>query len=353
MEAKSLGTKKSNEINFSDFITLLWRYKLIIFGITSAFALAGIAYSYLSTPVYRSQATITPPPEKSLIELRKIQSLLVQAGYKPNNADLITTETIFSRFMHDLNSHRYKKEFLSRPDVLNYFKKNDGSTNKAIKDFNKALKISLPKRKPYHKISLSLSTTSPELSAKWLSEYISYSESRFIQELESDITAQITAMKHNLSNVIISKKENYKSKVQEEISNLKEALYIADEIGLENPLATESIFYSPSLVIEMRNLYHLGSRALSAELKALEKRSKGISTGSISGLAEFQFQLELLSNATLDSSQLSSMTLDLVPEEEERPIKPRRIFISALSLLFGLFVGVTVAIINHIIRQKD
>ncbi len=348
MEAKIQShLKSSDEIDLFELVAQLWKSKLLILSITAIFTLIGFAYAFLSAPVFKSSAVIAHPAPGSLVEIKKIQTLLKQSI---QSSEEVNPERIFDQFIHRLTSNRYKDHFLSRTEVLEYFRSENMTQLQARQSFNNALTIKIPTKKPYQQITLSLQTDSPELSSRWLNEYIQFSQERFISELTDNIRSQISAAKNNLLLKIQSKKANYRSNLSEEIKNLEEALAIAEEIGLHNRLKTETIFYKPEVLDQMRSVYRLGTKSLKAELNALKARVKD--TDSTPGLSAEKLKLELLSSIKLNTESISPMTLDLAAEPDSKPVKPKRLLIIALSVLLGGMVGVIIILVKSAIRNR-
>lgn len=356
MEANTSETiKHSDEIDLFDFITQLWGSKILILSITTCFTLCGLAYAFLSTPIFQSNSVVAPPSERDLIEIRKIQLLIdqIRKGNNPKESTdpkTIKSSDIFEIFTHSLNSNRYKEGFLSRPDVLEYFRLEGMSQFMAREAFDQALTIIIPKQTPYYQIKLSFETNSPELSARWLNEYIQYAHKRFVAELVNNIKSEISAAQNNLQLTIRSKITNYRTNLREEIKNLEEALIVAEEIGLDIPLKTEINFDRPLALDKMRGIYHLGSKSLKAELNALKARVKDID--STPGLSDDRLNIELLDNINLDISSISTMTLDLPAEPNYKPIKPKRTLVIALSFVLGGIIGIAAALVRSLINSR-
>ena len=350
MEANTSGTRNhSDEIDLFELLAQLWHSKVLIICVTSIFALGGIAYLFISTPIFKSTTVIAPPSERNLIEIQKIQSLLDETSNK--KSDQASATDIFDLFANALKSNRYKDSYLSRPELVEYFRSGEMTQLQARKAFGNALSIQFPKEKPYNQLTLTLVTTSPELSSRWLNEYIEFSQKRFAKELSNNLEARIEAVKNNLYLTIQSKTANYRSNLTEEIKNTEEALQIAEEIGLEDPLATETIFYKQQVVDQMRGIYHLGSKSLNAELNALRARAKDIN--STPGLSDEKLKLELLSNINLNTESISVMTLDLEAEPDPKPVKPQKAIILALSIALGMIIAFLIAFIKIMIKQRN
>lgn len=349
MESNSSSNKSySGEIDLIKLMYQLWKSKLLILSITAMITIIGASYAFSINPIFQSKAVIAPPPNSSLVELIKIQALLEQTG---NHPEKITTDSIFEQFLNRLNSNRYKDHFLSKTDILEYIHTESMTQPEARKAFDKSLSIRIPKKKPYSQITLSLETNSPELSTRGLNNYIQYAQARFIEELAKDINSQVDATKHKIQLNIQSKNANYLSDLNEEIQNLEEALVVAQEIGLQNPLNTEITFDRPLVLDQLRGMYYLGSKSIKAELNALKLRAKN--SGKAPGLSTEKFKLELLSSITLDTNSISPITIDLAAEPNLTPIKPKKLLIISLSVLLGGFLGIMAALAKRTLRNPQ
>lgn len=344
----SANQTHSDEIDLFELITQLWKSKLLILLVTGIFTALGTAYAFLSTPVFQSTAVIVPPTSNNLVELKKINTLLINVGH---NFNVSSPQDIFEQFANNLDSNRYKNSFLSQPELLDYFQTENSTELHARDRFNKALTIKIPKKKPYHEITISFETTSPELSSRWLNEYITYAQSRYRSELVKNIATQISAAQNNLHLTINSKRANYLSNLHEEIRNLEEALKVAKEIGLIEPLLTDANFYNDQVIDKLRNTYQLGSKSLKAELKALQARLKD--PENTPGLSNDKLNLKLLTSINIKKESIDVMTLDLPAEPVIQPTKPKRIILVALSIMLGSIAGIIITLTRNGLKKRQ
>jgi len=95
----------------------------------------------------------------------------------------------------------------------------------------------------------------------------------------------------------------------------------------------------------------LGSKAIKAEIKALESRenlAKDLVRGEdhfIAGLPKLLVEIEALQALEIDFSKINLARIDEVAVVPVKPIKPRKLLIMALALVGGVFIGLFMALI--------
>jgi chain length determinant protein (polysaccharide antigen chain regulator) len=141
-------------------------------------------------------------------------------------------------------------------------------------------------------------------------------------------------------------REEYKGNKARRILELKEAINVALAVGQENP-----VYRNMDLVGgQLPPLYMLGSKAIKAEIKALEFReqiAKDLARGEdhfIAGLPKLLLEIEALKALEIDFSKINLARIDEVAVAPVNPIKPRKLLIMALALVGGLFAGLFMAL---------
>ena len=143
----------------------------------------------------------------------------------------------------------------------------------------------------------------------------------------------------------------YTTELEKEVTKLREALSIAATLGLTSPLSTDSVDNEKNnlMIDEVRRLYKLGSKALEAEITALQNRKHNESF--IPGLSTLLQQSELLSSVEINKDNIQPIQIDLAAELNEKPIKPRKFLILAVSIILGLFMGIFTALFAGFITR--
>lgn len=334
-----------DEIDLFELFESLWNQKLLIILVTLIFTAGGIGYALLATPTYQATSYLLPPSSKNMAELNKLK-LVDQSA-----ADY-STETVFNFFLQTLQSNTARKELFEQPDVQEHFlEEADNDALEGWKLFNKAISVSSPQRDG-NTASISIKTDSAQSAADWTNEYVRIASKLSSEDLAADLREEIQSRINKLDQDIQSRRIIFQSQIDTELSKLNEALGIAKALNLTEPLRTDSVIEERSdmMVDEVRRLYRLGSKALEAEITAITERRKN--EAFIPELTNLEQQKSLLESITADPQNIQPVIVDLQAQPDDKPIKPKKLLIAALSLVIGGMVGVMIALVRMAIRNR-
>jgi chain length determinant protein (polysaccharide antigen chain regulator) len=350
-----------DEIDLFELFENLWKQKLLIVLITLVVTAGGVAYAYLATPVYQATSYLLPPSSKDTAELRKLN--LVAQGTNTGNerqnplslsTEQYTPQDVYEQFLQTLQSNTARKALFEQTGVQQYFlAQTEGDELKAWKEFNKAINITLPKKDNPDSANISIKADSPETAADWTNKYVHIATQISRNQLTADLREEIQSHINQLELQIESRRSVYQSQIDTELSKLREALSVARAINLKEPLRTDSIIddqKNTMMVDEIRRLYRLGSTALEAEIAAIEERRKN--EAFIPGLTDLQQQKNLLEAMSVNPDTIKTVNIDLEALPDDTPIKPKKMLITALSVVLGGMAGVMIALVRTAIRNR-
>ena len=332
-----------DEIDLFELFSNLWKEKLLIVLVACTVVIFGGLYAFLATPVYESKLYLLPPTEKNTIELKKL-ALLTNTS-----AAAYSVTPVYTLFTEVLTSNQAKRSFFQRPDIFEYYTSNGTSEIKAWENYLDDLSVNFPKKLG---INISLRTDAAITSQQWLNDYVDHVMSLSKQQLLSDLNEQFTSQKQKIDLQIASRINLYSSSIEKELAKLKEALSIANSLKLTDPMNMDSIDNEKNdlMVDEVRRLYKLGSHALTAEITALQNRKDN--DLFIPGLSDLLQQQALLLSFTINERNISPAQIDLAAQLSDKPIKPKKRLIIAISLVLGLMLGIFAAIIRSFINSR-
>lgn len=331
-----------DEIDLFELVESLWQQKWLIVICTLVALGLGAAYAFLTPPTYEAKVHLLPPTSKDTVELRQ-----------PNSVKQYSPEEVYNAFISTLQSNQAKREFLAQPDVLEYFAQFSDSAQAQWRTFNEnALSVAVPTKPPINNVSVAFKLQQSDIAAEFANRYVELATELTRNQLANDLRAEIESKVEALELQIANRKSLYISQLDTELRKLNEALGIAKQIGQESPLQTDIIIDDKSVMMvdEVRKLYRLGSRALEAEISAINQRRE--SEAFIPGLMQLEQQLSLLKSMTVNESRITPATIDLQAEAPEKPIKPKKALILALSVVLGGMMGVFAALIRGAIRKR-
>jgi chain length determinant protein (polysaccharide antigen chain regulator) len=360
----SIGQQRSSnddEIDLFDLIDDIWNQKSWVFaGLFVTIILAGL-YLFKATPVYEAEAKVKLATANDLIEFERPQlqggdEVLEEGGdtFQKSSQPIfeMTVESAFSSATDALLSTGYRKAFYELkldeikaiPDAYNA----NLTLEQNFSNFSKQFSVKTSSTKDAESfVKLSLISSDAIFGATLLNEFIEYALSRRLRDSYNTMLAKVNGRIEALNyEVNIIRKKYFGNKIRR-ILELKEATNIALAVGQENP-----VYRNMDLVGgQLPPLYMLGSKAIEAEIKALESReqiAKGLARGEdhfIVGLPKLLVEIEALQALEIDFSKISLARIDEVAVVPVNSIKPRKLLIMVLALVGGLFAGLFMALI--------
>lgn len=412
-----LASATPDEIDLVQLFRSLWKQKFLIGGIAGVCTLVGLLYAMLAPRYYTVQSVLRPAAIKDLDELNHLgiyelspTQALAQVGATLDSyenrlaffrehphlfADLVqpgrTLEQTFEAFNDEafklLQTDPKKPEGTS-PYVglqLTYPEALDG-----VEIVNSFVDFSLAnvRKEIAADLETLIGNRLSQLDKKIAAARASYEASK---EIKIAKLSEADALKRaQLNDELAALRQQLKTRRDNRINQLNEAIRIATSLGITKPTTPSSLgaaqITSQGSVIrtEVNNqqipLYFMGSDALEAERKALlARRSDDFTEPRIAEIArelkllEHNRQIEVLNSREnedlflkdlagwreeaarlramqLDAGSLNLVSIDQRAVEPSRPIKPRKAMIVALALVLGGMLGVFIALIRNMRR---
>lgn len=407
----------NDEIDLVQLVAALWKQKVLIVVVTALVGLLGVAYALLATPYYSVQSVLRPAAIKDLDELNHLgiyeltpKQALAQVGValesydirlgffrdnQPLFADLAQPGRSLEQTFEAFNDKAFK---LLQPDPkklesttpyvgiqLTYPAGLDG-----VEVVNGFVQYSINNVR--QQIAADLETLIGnrlnQLEAQMAAARASYEASK---EVEIAKLTEADALKRaQLNDELAALRQQLKTRRDNRINQLNEAIRIATSLGIVKPTTPSSLgaaqITSQGSVIrtEVNNqqvpLYFMGSDALEAERKALQARRSDDFTepriaeiGRELKLLEHNRNIEMLNSREnedlflknlagwreeaarlramqLDAGSLKLVSVDQHAVEPSAPIKPKKAMIVALALVLGGMLGVFIALIRSMRR---
>ncbi|MCQ4277090.1 LPS O-antigen chain length determinant protein WzzB [Stutzerimonas degradans] len=407
----------NDEIDLVELFRALWRQRLLIVGVTFAVTLIAAAYAFLATPYYQTKTYLRPVPQSMLDQLNET------GIYK------LTPEDALSRVASGLSSYDKRLDyFLSNQEMFQAIEPKGDSAEQAFADFNEQAFEMLhpdPKKTENRSAYVGLKLTYPkgmegsaivngfvdyvlELERKEIAEDLESLIANRLASLDMNMEAQRAnysaskeakiatlledaALKRaQLQDELAALRAELKTRRNNRIQELNEAITIADSLGIRTPTSPSAMAASARsgtqvIRTEVTNqeapLYFLGTEALTAERDALKNRTSDDFVEP--RIAEIQSELTLLENnreveilkaregedlyltnlaqlreeasrlkgIKLDTERLRLVRLDQPALQSLNPIKPKKVLILALGLVLGAMLGIFVALVRSLMNR--
>lgn len=334
-----------DEIDLIALARELWIQKWLILVITLLVTAGAAAYAFLSKPVYEVKLFIMPPTQNGIAEL----------NYGRGKSSELETYSI--QYVYDVFARNLQGEFL-RQNFFNeiYLPSIDESQRKGALDrlyerFSRELVIKGGGKDTPDRFSVTVQGGDPIKATEWVKAYVVRASEATESELIKNVTTEASVRARNLEQRIISLRETAQRIREDRIQQLREALKIAEAIGLTTPTVNSSAAVDITVDTGNKMDYQRGSKALAAEVSALEARASD--DAFISDLRTLQMRYNFYRKLSIDSDRISVYRQDGSVEVPESPIKPRKSLILVLGALTGLLSGGFVALIRYVFKRNQ
>ncbi|WP_425317280.1 Wzz/FepE/Etk N-terminal domain-containing protein [Stutzerimonas chloritidismutans] len=353
---------REDEIDLVELVKALWSQKLIIIAATVAGTAVALGYALLSTPVYEAKATVLPPLLSDIAAYnagRTESSLYTSSSDRdstqPNQAPLkpFTTDDVYAVFTRNLRSQSLRREFFkdfylpSLPE-----EERSGPQDRLWLKFNELISINAPDKQRPELIEVSVQQNTPDLAAAWTNQLISKASAASGRNMQRNVSSELNTRIHSIERRIASLRSTAQQRRADRIAILREALIVANAVGMSSPQVTAGRTSSSDELSEFIDgslTYMRGAKAIEAEMKVLEARQSD--DPFIPELRSLQEQLSFLTTIDVQPENVSVFTLDSAAEVPETPIKPKKTLIVALGLVLGGMLGVFIALIRVMMRR--
>lgn len=342
------------EVSLVDVWRIIARRKGVILVTFAAFLLLAVGYLFFAQPLYKATAYLLPP------RLQDIQGLLVNyGGPQTLDTERYTPQFVYRAFLANLNSQGLRRDFFDSHDLVKHYASGRADGNVSgdrIYDmtFKTNLQVQGDSNDPLS-VTVSLIDTDPELAAQWVNEIIDVASERTIGQLSDDVNAGIQAEIHKIRYQLASKLKLAEQRRRDTIIGLKEALRVAQTLGIEDTSAFPKVANKAQAGLAVNTaqmpIYMRGTNALETEIAVLESRKSD--EPFISGFRDLQERRAFLEGISIDLDTLSAVTVDAAATVPYKMVKPRWVLILLSAAVIGLVAGVFVAFLKEFFSKMQ
>ncbi|SIR46953.1 LPS O-antigen chain length determinant protein WzzB [Pseudomonas flexibilis] len=339
--------RNDDEIDLAELVKGLWAEKILIAVCTVLVFGCAAIYAFLTQPTYEARAILLPPniSDISGYNLGRDE----EKGLKPFSAqdvyDIFTrslaSETLRRRFFHEV--------YLPSVDNAEMY-----AQDQLWKKLNEQLAIRSPNKQRPEYWEVYLTSTAPALAAEWVNYLVAQASEMTEEAMQRNVAGEIFTKAQAVERQIEALRHTARQRREDRIAALKEALRIADSVGLENAQGTMWQTFSTtqnSSITDGSPLYLRGAKAIRAELAVLESRASD--DPFIPELRSLQERLEFLKGVDVSPENVAVFTLDSPALVPETPIKPKKALILAVGLVLGGMLGIFIALVRHMLRSRQ
>jgi len=346
MPNNRIETQGADEIDLIALARGLWGQKWLILAVTLLVTAGAAAYAYLSKPVYQAQLFIMPPTQNGIAELNYGRG-------KSTELDPYSIKHVYDVFARNLQGESLRQTFFNEvylPSLDESQRK--GALDRLYERFSRELIIKGSGKDTPDRYSVTVQGGDPVRATEWAKAYVARASEAAESELIKNVTAEAAVRARNLEQRIVGLRETAQRIREDRIQQLREALKIAEAIGLTSPSINSTAAVDITVETGNKMDYQRGSKALAAEVKALESRASD--DAFISDLRSLQMRYSFYRKLNIDPDSISVYRQDGSVEVPQSPIKPRKALILLLGIVAGGMLGSFMALIRFaVIRSRE
>jgi len=346
MPNNRIETQGADEIDLIALARGLWGQKWLILAVTLLVTAGAAAYAYLSKPVYQAQLFIMPPTQNGIAELNYGRG-------KSTELDPYSIKHVYDVFARNLQGESLRQTFFNEvylPSLDESQRK--GALDRLYERFSRELIIKGSGKDTPDRYSVTVQGGDPVRATEWAKAYVARASEAAESELIKNVTAEAAVRARNLEQRIVGLRETAQRIREDRIQQLREALKIAEAIGLTSPSINSTAAVDITVETGNKMDYQRGSKALAAEVKALESRASD--DAFISDLRSLQMRYSFYRKLNIDPDSISVYRQDGSVEVPQSPIKPRKALILLLGIVAGGMLGSLMALIRFaVIRSRE
>lgn len=340
-----------DEISLIDLFQIFIRRRRLIAVTTFTCLLTAVLAIIISAPRYEVEVRVDRPYENEIAWLNLGRT-------SATGLSAFNSEHVFGYFTRELLSGHAFQRFFN--DL--YLPSLDGERRQAPEarlqeEARKLMVIKAPdnRRKDQRQLySLTIAADDPSRAVQWMTHFLELVTLDAKKKLIDDASAGLEVAVQNAQRDLAELRLTAHRKRLDRTQQLKEALIVANAVGLRDPQVTavrppSSDQTSP--FIDGSSLYARGAKSLSAELDILENRSDD--DAFISGLRDTESRLRLW-KALLegDTGKFDVYRLDAEIVTPVDPVKPKKANMLALALILGLVASVLLALLVEAVSNS-
>lgn len=336
----------SQEIDFGSVLRILWEQKWVVIGVAAITTALAAVYAYTSTPVYEARAYVIPPTQNDIANFNYGRTR--EAELSPYNV-----KDVYGIFVLNLQAESLRRKFYEEK----YLRMLSSSERKGPQDmlysqFSKKIVVLPPSKDIADRYVVIAQNKDPVVAKDWVDTYIERAGERAENEMVKNVSREAEVRARNLAQQIDSLRETGKQIREDAIIKLREAREVASAIKLEKPpIITGNPAVEIAGSMEGQLIYMRGTKALEAEIKNLEARVSD--DPFIDRLRELQAKYSFFKELQTRTRDVAVYRIDGVVELPDTPIKPKKVVITLLGLLFGVVLGGMTAVAYQIFARRE
>ncbi|WP_263293078.1 LPS O-antigen chain length determinant protein WzzB [Pseudomonas sp. BF-R-30] len=328
-----------------ELLLSLWMQKWLIILITLTITAGAAFYAFLSKPVYEARISVLPPSLSNIAGFNQGRNGL-------RGLTLFSVNDVYAVFTRNLQTEEVRRQFFKEIYLPSLDEEQRSSSlDRLYMEFSGSLSVKALDKSQPDRYTIVIERHDPGQAADWAKRYIDLIARQSLGEMLKNAQSELSVQAGNIERQIKTQRDSAKARREDRITQLQEALKVAEEIGLEKPSMITgrndgefTAFMGDSL------MYMRGAKALRAELQVLKSRESD--DPFIPNLRDLQEQYELYAGVKLDTEGVAVFRQDGNIEMPDAAIKPRKALILALGVVLGGMLGLFIALIRLMLKKR-
>jgi len=338
-------TQNTDQVDLFELIAAIWAQKFLIISVALVGALVAAAFAFMSKPVFEARVYLQPPTLNGIADFNYGRT-------RDSELTPFSIKDVYDVFTRNLQSESLRRAFFNEvylPSLPESVR--GGSQDRLYGDFLGALTIGLPSKEQPDRFSVSVEGVDPAQVTEWVKAFAARAGAAAEKEMISNTTREAEVRARNLGQQISTLQETESRIRQDSITRLREALTVAEAIGLQNPpIISGNLSAEISAGMDGQLTYMRGSKALKAEIQNLETRKSD--DPFIKQLRALQIKQSFYTDLQVSPDTVSVYRQDGPIEQPDRPIKPKKGLIILLGLVLGGMLGFMIALARHFVQTR-
>ena len=335
-----------DEIDLVELLQSLWAQKWLIALVTLMVTLGAACYAFLSKPVYESRVAVLPPKLSDIAGFNVARD--ERKGLKPFSVD-----DVYAVFTRNLQAEDSRRQFFR--DVylpsLNE-EQRSGSQDRLYKAFAGVLSVKAPSKNQPDRYVIAVEHNDPTQAAEWAKRYINQVTLKSLDDMLQTTRREVEVRSGQIQQQIKSLRGVAKIRRNDRLFQLKEALAVAEAVGLENPpVISGQVAEQLSAVMNGDLMYMRGAKALRAEINVLESRKSD--DPFIPSLRDLEEQYNFYAGMQVVPEAVAISRQDGDVVTPDAPIKPKKALILMIGALLGGMLGGFVALVRLMLNKHS
>lgn len=337
--------READEIDLFELVAAVWAQKALIIGCIVVATGVAAAYAFLSKPVYEARLYLQPPTLNDIADFNYGRTR--EAELTP-----YTIGDVYSVFTRNLQGESLRRAFFTDVYLPSLSEEQrQGSQDALYSDYLNTLTIGGPTKDLPDRYSVAVYGSDPTQATAWVKAFADKAGAQAETEMITNVEREGEVRARNIGQQITTLQETETRVRTDAISRLKEALNVAQAIGLENPpIITGSVAEEVSAVMDGQLTYMRGTKALNAEIKNLEERKTD--DPFIANLRALQIKQSFYQALQVSPDTVAVFRQDGPINVPDRPIKPRKGLILVGGVIAGGILGLLFALGRFFIAQR-